>query len=133
VLSDDHVATLGGTKTPPVLVTVNAVTAPARVARMGGENLLGFSKKLRSDLGVKIGETIDLVIALDSGSRSVDVPPALAEVLGREPDAKAAFDKLAPSHQKEFARWIDDAKRDETRRARVHKALQMLRDGRTRS
>jgi hypothetical protein len=96
VLSDDQVATLGGTKAPPVLVTVNRVMVRARVARMGGENLLGFSKKLRADLGVQIGETVEIVIVLDSGARTVDVPPALAAVLDREPDAKAAFDKLAP-------------------------------------
>jgi hypothetical protein len=132
VLSDDQVATLGGTKAPPVLVTVNRVMVRARVARMGGENLLGFSKKLRADLGVQIGETVEIVIVLDSGARTVDVPPALAAVLDREPDAKAAFDKLAPSHQKEFVRWIVDAKRDETQRSRIEQTLQMLRDGRIR-
>jgi uncharacterized protein YdeI (YjbR/CyaY-like superfamily) len=32
-----------------------------------------------------------------------------------------------------YARWIDDAKRDETRHRRVAQALEMLREGKTRS
>lgn len=133
VLTDEQVAELGGGKTPPVQVTVNGVTAQARVGRMGGENLLGFSKKLRSELGVEIGQTFDVIIALDAAPRTVDVPSALAEALAGDATAKAAFDALAPSHRKEFARWVAEAKRDQTQQSRVERTLQMLREGRTRS
>jgi hypothetical protein len=132
VLSDDQVAILGGTKNPPVRVTVNDVTVPARIARMGGENLLGFSKKLRADLGVEIGQSMDVLIQLDTQPRTVQLPGALAEAFAGDPEAGAAFTKLAPSHQKEFARWVEEAKRADTRRSRVEQCLQMLRDGRTR-
>jgi Bacteriocin-protection, YdeI or OmpD-Associated/Domain of unknown function (DUF1905) len=132
VLSDDQVATLGGTKTPSVRVTVLGVTVPARVGRMRGENLLGFSKQLRVDLGVEIGQSIDIVITLDTEPRTVQVPRALADAFLDDAEAKAAFDQLAPSHQKEFARWIEEAKRAETTRLRVEQSLQMLREGRTR-
>jgi uncharacterized protein YdeI (YjbR/CyaY-like superfamily) len=98
---------------------------------MGGENLLGFSKKRRADLGVQIGETAEVLNSLDSQPRSVDVPAALTAALDAEPEARAAFD-IAPSHQKEFTRWIDEAKRDETRLNRVQQTLQLLRDGSTR-
>lgn len=132
VLTDEQVAALGEAKTAPVRVTANGVTVAARIARMGGENLLGFSKKLRADLGVEIGDALDVVIALDTAPREVEVPPALATALSDDPTAKAAFDAMAPSHRKEFARWIDEAKREETKRSRVEQALQMLREGRTR-
>jgi uncharacterized protein YdeI (YjbR/CyaY-like superfamily) len=42
-------------------------------------------------------------------------------------------DGLAYTHRKEYARWVDEAKRDETRDRRVVQALEMLREGRTRS
>jgi hypothetical protein len=132
VLTDEQVAALGGGKVAPVRVTANGVTVAARVARMGGENLLGFSKKLRADLGVDIGDALDVVIALDASSREVDLPPGLAAALGEDPAAQAAFDALAPSHRKEFARWVEEAKREETRQSRVEQTLQMLREGRTR-
>jgi hypothetical protein len=132
VLTDEQVAGLGGTRTPPVRVTVNGVTVAARIGRMGGENLLGFSKKLRADLGVEIGQTVDATIALDAQIRAVQPPPELAEALAGNAAAKAAFEGLAPSHQKEFARWVEEAKREETTRSRVEQTVQMLLEGRTR-
>ena len=132
ILTDEQVAALGAGNTPPVRVTANGVSVAARVGRMGGENLLGLSKKLRADLGVEIGVVIDVVLALDAAPREIAVPPELAVAFAADTAAKAAFDALAPSHRKEFARWIDEAKRDETRRSRVEQALQMLREGRTR-
>jgi hypothetical protein len=129
VLSDDQVTALGGGKTPPVRLTIGAVTVAARVGRMGGENLLGLSKKLRADLGVDIGQTVEAVIALDAEPRTMQVSPALAAALADDSVARAAFDRLAYSHQKEYARWVDEAKRDTTRQARVEQTLQRLRDG----
>jgi len=133
VLTDEQVGALGAGRTPAVRVTANGISVAARVGRMGGENLVGFSKKLRADLGVEIGDVVDVVIALDAAPREISVPPALAAAFEADKAAKSAFDVLAPSHRKEFARWIDEAKRDETRASRVEQALQMLREGRTRS
>jgi hypothetical protein len=132
VLTDEQVTALGGGKAFPVRVTANGVTIAARVARMGGENLLGFSKKSRAELGVEIGDTVDVVIALDTSPREVQLPPALATALGEDAGARAAFDALAPSHRKEFVRWIEEAKREETRRSRIEQAVQLVREGRTR-
>lgn len=66
VLTDEQVAAFGAGKAFAVRVTANNATVAARVARMGGENLLGFSKKLRADLGVEIGDVVDVAIALDA-------------------------------------------------------------------
>ena len=133
VLTDEQVQTLGGgAKTPPVRVTANGVTVPARIGRMGGENLLGFSKKLRAELGIEIGQSIDVEITHDTQPRTVALPQALTDALAGDPATRTAFDALAPSHQKEFARWIDEAKREQTVLSRVEQTLQMLREGRTR-
>ena len=55
-------------------MTVNGVTVQARLGRMGGENLLGFNMKLSGELGVEIGQSIDIAIALDAQPRTVDLP-----------------------------------------------------------
>ncbi|MBV8961318.1 MAG: YdeI/OmpD-associated family protein, partial [Actinobacteria bacterium] len=39
--------------------------------------------------------------------------------------------RLAFTHRKEYARWVGEAKREETRDRRVARALQMLREGQT--
>ncbi len=118
VLTDEQVAVLGGGKAFPVRVTVGPVTVAGRVARMGGENLVGLSRERRAALGVEAGDTVDVVIALDTGERTVAVPPDLAAALA-EAGAREAFDRLAPSHRREHVRSVTEAKRPETRARRV--------------
>jgi hypothetical protein len=40
----------------------------------------------------------------------------LTNALAADPQARAAFDGLAFTHRKEYARWIQEAKREETPR-----------------
>jgi hypothetical protein len=133
VLSDEHVATLAdGQKTPAVTVTVDdRYTFQGRVGRMGGENLVGFNKAVRTAAGVSAGDTIDVVIVADTTERQVEVPADLAEALERA-DASAAFAALAPSHRKEYVRWITEAKRPETRAKRITEGVVMISEGRAR-
>lgn len=126
VLTDEQVAELSERKAAPVRVTVGDRTARLRVARMGGENLIGFSKAVRAELGVEIGDTLEVEIALDDAPREVEVPPELAEALAANPAARAAFDALAYSHRKEHARAVADAKRPETRARRVAAVIDAL-------
>jgi uncharacterized protein YdeI (YjbR/CyaY-like superfamily) len=74
-----------------------------------------------------------VALRLDTDPREVEVPDALAQGLAKDAPARAAFDALAFTHRKEFARWIEEAKREETRARRVTQALTMLREGKTRS
>ena len=65
----------------------------------------------------------------DNEPRSVDVPTELATALAANPDARASFERLSYSHQKEYADWIGEGKREATRLARADKAIAMLREG----
>ncbi|HEY0534255.1 MAG TPA: YdeI/OmpD-associated family protein [Actinoplanes sp.] len=134
VLTDEQVATLGeGRKAFPVDVTVNGVTLPLRLARMGGENMIGLAKAAREKAGVSLGETYEIeVTAEEAGTRTVEVPDDLAAALADDAEARTRFEALAYSHRKEFARWITEAKREATRTERVAKTLEMLKAGRHR-
>ena len=134
ILDDAQVAALGeGRKAFPVRVTVNGHTFPGRLARMRGENMIGLSRAVREACGVEIGDEADVVIALDDAPREVEVPEALATALAGDDAARAAYEALAFTHRKEFARWVAEAKRPETRDRRVAETLTMLSEGRTRS
>jgi Bacteriocin-protection, YdeI or OmpD-Associated/Domain of unknown function (DUF1905) len=134
VLDEEQVAAVGeGAKRFPVVATVNGYTWRASVARMGGESLLGLNRAVRQEAGVEAGDSVAVRLELDTAPREVDVPEALAAALAADDVARAAFEKLAYTHRKEFARWVDEAKRDETRGRRVAKTLEMLRRGETRS
>ena len=134
VLDDEQVARIGeGPKRFAVRATVNGYQWRTSVTRMRGEFLLGLNREVREGAGVAAGDTVQVVIELDQAPREVAVPSDLAEALERDPEAKVAFERLAFSHRKEFARWIDEAKREETRERRVVQALEMIRAGQTRS
>lgn len=130
VLSDEQVAAVGaGRRALPVRVSVNGVTLPLRLARMGGENLIGLARAAREQAGVTIGSAYEVQIVAEEGERTVEVPADLAVALAGDAEAGAAFKALAHSHRKEFVRWIDEAKRDATRGQRVAKTVEMLRSG----
>ena len=50
----------------------------------------------------------------------------LKKFLAGQPEAKAVFDKLPHSHQKEYADWIAGAKKPETIRRRLKRLVPML-------
>jgi hypothetical protein len=134
VLDDDQVAAVGeGAKRFPVLASINGYQWRTTVTRMKGEFLIGLNREVREGAGVQAGDTVTLSLALDSAPREVEVPEALARALSAEPDARDAFEALAFTHRKEFARWIAEAKREETRDRRVAQAVEMIRAGQTRS
>jgi hypothetical protein len=134
VLDDEQVAAVGeGAKRFPVVATVNDHTWRTTVTRMGGEFLLGLNRAVREQAGAEAGDRVDVKLELDTAERTVEVPEALAAALAADPAAAAAYERLAYTHRKEYARWIAEAKRDETRDRRVVQAIEMLRAGRTRS
>ncbi len=128
VLTDEQVASLGAAgRTFPVAVTIEGRTARLRLARMGGENLVGLSRAARAELGVEIGQEVDVVVTLDAAPREIEIPAELAEMLDGDAALRAAWDALAPSHRKEHARAVADAKRPETRQRRVAAVTEALR------
>jgi hypothetical protein len=127
VLDDEQVAQLSAAKAFPVVVTIGDRTGRLRLARMGGKNLIGFSKAVRAEMGVELGDEIDVVITADTAERTVEIPNPLAAALASDPAAQAAFDALAYSRRKEIARSIAEAKQDATRERRLAKALDELR------
>ncbi|AMG82691.1 MULTISPECIES: YdeI/OmpD-associated family protein [Microbacterium] len=127
LLTDEQVASFGAGKAFPVAVTIGGRTARLRLARMGGENMIGLSKAARADLGVEIDQEVDAVIRLDTAERVVEVPPALAAALDADPAVRAAFDALSPSARKEHARAVAEAKQEATRERRIAKIVESLR------
>jgi hypothetical protein len=130
VLSDEQVAALGGGRRSfPVRVEVNGVALTLRLARMGGENLIGLARAARDQAGLAIGVEYQVVIAADEQPRTVEVPEDLIAALADDDKARSMFEALAYSHRKEYVRWISEAKRPATRSQRIAKTVEMLRAG----
>jgi hypothetical protein len=131
VLDDAQVATVGeGPKRFPVRVSLNGHMWRTSVARMRGEFLVGLNREVRQAAGVAAGDTVEALIELDTDARTVDVPDDLAAALAGDDVASQAFETLSFTHRKEYVRWIEEAKRDETRARRVAGTLERLRESR---
>jgi hypothetical protein len=134
VLTDKQVEEVGeGKKVFPVTLTLNGTVLQCRLSRMKGKNCIGLSREKREAAGVTAGDKVDVVVELDTSERVVEIPAALAAAFKKDKAAGKIFDALAFTHRKEFARWVEEAKRDETRDRRVAKSLEMLHAGETRS
>ena len=130
VLDDEQVARIGeGAKRFPVRATINGHMWRTTVTPMHGENLLGLNREVRTAAGVEAGDRVEVMIELDDQPREVEVPGALAAALAADTIAKEAYEGMSFTHRKEYARWIEEAKREETREKRVAQALERLREG----
>ena len=97
----------------------------------GKRVILGLTKATRAAIGKEIGDDVDVALARDDRSRSADVeiPAELQDALAADEGAAAAFERLAPSHRREHATHVADAKRPETRIRRAAAVLDALRAG----
>jgi hypothetical protein len=95
----------------------------------GRKVVMVVNKATRTPLGKEAGDTVEFELERDERSRSADVvvPPELVEALAADATAAAAFDTLAPSHRREYAEFVADAKRPETRVRRAAQTVDRLR------
>ena len=61
------------------------------------------------------------------------LPSYIAKALKAEPKAWAFFQKLAPTHRRNFVVWIHIAKRPETREKRLAQAIAWIAQGKPRN
>jgi len=126
---DEVVERLGAGKRPAVKVTIGDYTYRTTVAPMGGRSMVPLSAEHRSAAGVVAGDEIDVDIEADQEPRTVAVPADLGAALAGDEQARTFFDGLSYSRRKEWVRWIEEAKRAETRADRIDKAVASLHAG----
>jgi hypothetical protein len=91
-------------------------------------HMLPILKDIREKIGKGPGDTVNVVLERDNSVRTVEVPAKFAKLLKKE-KLLPAFEKLSYTHRKEYCRWITEAKKEETRQARIAKSVAMLRAG----
>jgi bifunctional DNA-binding transcriptional regulator/antitoxin component of YhaV-PrlF toxin-antitoxin module len=114
----------------PVRGTVNGAAFRITVAVYSGVHLIGFNKEVRERAGIEIGDEVTVELERDEEPREVNVPPELEQALAANSGARAAFEGLSHTHRREYAEWIGEGKRAETRERRAARALEMLEAGR---
>ena len=130
VLVPPDVATaLGGLKQMRVFAKVNQVSYRSSTYPWRGEGLyLGVHKAIREDARVEFGESATFEVTRDDSPRVLELAPELEAALAQSPELKVRFEALSFTRRRELADPIAEAKKPETRSARLDNALKRLRE-----
>jgi hypothetical protein len=111
-----------------ILVRFDGVEYRGSLAKMGHHcHWVGVMQAIRKKIEKKPGDMVYVVLQRDDQPRFVDLPAEFKELLSANPDMAAFFGTLSYTNRKEYARWIAEAKKEETRQRRLNKAAEMLR------
>ena len=89
-----------------------------------GSFILAMNAAMRKGTGKKRGAMVRVSIMKDD--TPLEIAPELLECLEDEADILKYFKSLAPSHQRYFSNWINDAKTEATKTKRLALCLSAL-------
>lgn len=116
-----------GKKRVRVKAIIQGVPYRGSLVRMGGDcHVLGILKEIREQIGKSIGDEIEVVVEEDTQPREVEVPQDMQDALKGYSEETAFFQSLSYSHQREYVRWIEEAKQEQTRQRRLNQLVELL-------
>lgn len=119
-----------GKKSVKVKITYDGVPYRGLLKSMGGGKVYCLIRKeIRQQIGKNPGDLVKVTVEEDMEERIVEVPVELEDALKSNRQAGEIFEKLSYTCKKEYARWIAEAKREETKKNRLSKAVEMLLAG----
>jgi hypothetical protein len=118
-----------GKKKPKIKATIEGEPYRGTLVRMGGpHHVLIILKEIRAKIGKGFGDEVEIELEEDLDPRQVEVPPDLLNSLEADPLALELFNRLSYTHQREYIRWINEAKREQTRLERIQRTSAMLKE-----
>ena len=98
--------------------SINGYTIRGSLGSDGSQYFLPLGAVWRRDSDVETGAEVEVVLA-----------PDIVAALETDPQARACFESLATFYRNGYIRWIEGAKRPETRSARIAEMLSLLQAG----
>ncbi len=95
-----------------------------------GSRRLKFGEGWLAELGLDVGDTIELTLQTDPDPDYVELAPELEEALAADPVAEHAWESLTPGRRRTLAYGVTRAKRPETRRRKARELVAELKVGR---
>lgn len=111
----------------PVFGKINDIEYTQTLMMFKGKWRLYVNRKMLPNSPKRIGETINVSIAVDKNDRTIPIPQKLSDALQDDIVAKNVFDNLTPSLQKEIIRYISFLKSDKSVEKNINLALGFLR------
>ena len=108
--------------------SVNGYGVRGSLGSDGKQYFLLLGAAWRRGCGLEAGVTVDVVLAPE-GPQSASLSTDVLNALEAEPQAKAFFESLATFYRNTYIKWIESAKRPETRNARINEMIGLLKAG----
>lgn len=109
--------------------TIEGHKVRGRLRLIEGAHYLELGPAWCRDERVGAGARVSVVLAPE-GPQMGSLVPDFAAALDAEPQARQFFESLATFYRKNFVRWVDEAKRPETRARRIAESVAALKAGR---
>ena len=108
--------------------SINGCAVRGSLGSDGSQYFLPLGAAWRRDNGVEVGSEVEVVLTPE-GPQADTLAPDILAALESEPEVRAFFEALATFYRNGYIRWIESAKRPETRSARIAEMLNLLKAG----
>lgn len=108
--------------------SINGCAVRGSLGSDGSQYFLPLGAAWRRDNAVAAGAEV-VVELTPEGPQADTLAPDIVAALDSEPEARAFFEALATFYRNGYIRWIEGARRPETRQARVTELLSLLKAG----
>jgi bifunctional DNA-binding transcriptional regulator/antitoxin component of YhaV-PrlF toxin-antitoxin module len=113
-----------------VKVKINGIEHRGYLMPQGdGTHCMGFKKELREKMKISYGDKITVEMEEDTEKRIIVVPLELESIFNKNKSAKKYFESLSFTNQNEYIKWINSARRCETRKERINQSIVKLKLG----
>ncbi len=110
----------------PVQGTLQGKPFSTTVVRFRGMWRLYLNTPMREAANVDVGDQVMVEVQFDNVPRTAPAPRKFTLALSKNKQARQAFQKLAPSRQKEILRYLNNLKQPETLQRNIEKVIQFL-------
>ena len=110
----------------PVELKIGDENFIQNLVKYSGKWRLYLNGPMRKAAGKDVGDTIEIRIDYDVKPRTTPMHPKLEKAFKENKEARAVFDKLSPSRQKEILRYINFLKSEESVDRNIKRAIGFL-------
>ncbi len=108
--------------------TIASVAFSGSLGSRNGMTFFPLAKELRSAASIAPGDSVDVVLE-SAEAQTAELPADLSSALARNKAALKHFEGLSTFYKNTWIKWIEGARRAETRTARLTKTIEMLAGG----
>ena len=107
---------------------VNGYSVRGSLGSDGEQYFLPLGAAWRRDCGIQAGAKVEVALSPE-GPQSENLSADISTALETDSKAKDFFESLATFYRNTYIKWIESAKRPETRAARIREMVELLKAG----